>query len=66
MSNGNDTTLWGIHAGKSGDADTLFLKKHCIGVGWVKMGDLSALKAGGVIVYEISDGLSEFSCIMLE
>ncbi len=45
MSKPNDTTIWGIHAGKSGDADTLFLKKNCIAVGWVKMGDLSALKA---------------------
>jgi restriction system protein len=37
-------TLWGIHAGKTGDADNLFLKKNCIAVGWTKMGDLSVLK----------------------
>jgi restriction system protein len=42
----NDTavTLWGIHAGKSGDADTLFLKKKCVALGWAKMGNLSPLK----------------------
>jgi restriction system protein len=40
-----DTAIWGIHAGKTGDADTLFLKKHVIAIGWMKMGDLSSLKA---------------------
>jgi restriction system protein len=40
-----ETVLWGIHAGKTGDADTLFLKKDCVAVGWAKMGDLGALKA---------------------
>jgi restriction system protein len=39
-----ETVLWGIHAGRTGDADTLFLKKNCIAIGWAKMGDLSALK----------------------
>jgi restriction system protein len=39
-----DTNLWGIHAGKTGDADSLFLKKNCVAVGWTEMGDLSALK----------------------
>ena len=39
-----DTNLWGIHAGKTGDADTLFLKKSCVAVGWTKMRDLAALK----------------------
>jgi predicted Mrr-cat superfamily restriction endonuclease len=44
MSKIADTNLWGIHAGKTGDADSLFLKKNYIAVGWTKMGDLSALK----------------------
>jgi len=39
-----DTNLWGIHGGRTGDADTLFLKKGCVAVGWSKMGDLAALK----------------------
>jgi restriction system protein len=38
-----ETTIWGIHAGKTGDADELFLKHNCIAVGWAKMGDLSVL-----------------------
>ena len=38
-----DTNLWGIHAGKIGDADSLFLKKYCLAVSWTKMGNLSAL-----------------------
>lgn len=40
-----EPNLWGIHAGKTGDADTLFLKKHCVALGWAKMSDLSAIKA---------------------
>ena len=39
-----DATIWGIHAGKTGDAERLFLNNNCIAVGWAKMGDLSALK----------------------
>jgi restriction system protein len=40
----NDTVLWGIHAGKTGDANTLFLKKNVIAVGWDKVGDLSKIQ----------------------
>lgn len=39
----SERILWGIHAGKTGDADTLFLKQKCIAVGWDKTGDLSKL-----------------------
>jgi restriction system protein len=39
----NERTLWGIHAGKTGDADTLFLKHNCIAIGWEKVGDLALL-----------------------
>lgn len=42
MANG-ETVLWGIHAGKTGDADNLFLKKDTIAVGWKQMGNLSKL-----------------------
>lgn len=41
----NEVTVWGIHAGRTGDADALFLKKNCVAIGWTKMGDLSKLKA---------------------
>jgi len=40
----NDVTLWGIHAGRTGDADRLFLKEGFIAIGWVEMGDLSILE----------------------
>ncbi|MER3056310.1 restriction endonuclease [Xanthomonas hortorum] len=40
-----DDTVWGIHAGRTGDADTLFLKQNCIAIGWAAMGDLSKLAA---------------------
>ena len=35
--------IWGIHAGKTGDASTLFLKKNCIAIGWDELGDLSTI-----------------------
>jgi hypothetical protein len=40
-----EITVWGIHAGKTGAADSLFLKKNFIAIGWRKMGDLSKLHA---------------------
>ncbi len=40
-----ETTVWGIHAGKTGDAEALFFKKDVIAIGWEKMDDLSKLKA---------------------
>lgn len=42
MTNTN-VTMWGIHAGATGDADTLFLQGNCIAIGWPLMGDLSQL-----------------------
>lgn len=39
-----EKTLWGIHGGKTGDADTLFLKKDRIGLGWVTAGDIGKWK----------------------
>lgn len=39
----NERTLWGIHAGKTGDAESLFLKEKQIAIGWDKVGDLSLL-----------------------
>lgn len=38
-----EVTIWGLHAGRTGDADTLFLKKNFIAIGWAPMGDLSAI-----------------------
>lgn len=37
--------LWGIHGGKTGDADNLFLKHNVIALGWIAMGDMSRLGA---------------------
>jgi restriction system protein len=39
----NDTTMWGIHGGRAGDADSLFLRKQCIALGWARLGDLSKI-----------------------
>ncbi|WP_416057533.1 restriction endonuclease [Stenotrophomonas maltophilia] len=39
----SDVPVWGIHAGRTGDADFLFLKQDCIAIGWARMGDLKKL-----------------------
>jgi restriction system protein len=41
--NDQEPTIWGIHGGRTGDADSLFLKKNCVGVGWDAVGDLSKI-----------------------
>lgn len=38
-----ETNVWGIHAGKTGDADALFLQKNVVALGWAKIGDLAKL-----------------------
>jgi restriction system protein len=38
-----EQTIWGIHGGRTGDADTLFLKGNVIAIGWGAVGDLSKL-----------------------
>ncbi len=40
-----DKTIWGIHAGRLGDADSLFLKRGVIAIGWDEMGDVSSIGA---------------------
>lgn len=39
----NQHTLWGIHGGKTGDADALFRNHNVIAIGWPQMGDLAAI-----------------------
>lgn len=39
------SVLWGIHAGRTGDADSLFLSQNCVAIGWDELGDLSKLAA---------------------
>lgn len=41
----NEVTVWGIHAGKTGDAHNLFLKHNCVALGWARLGDLTKIKA---------------------
>ncbi len=38
-----EPTVWGIHAGKTGEADALFRQHNVIALGWHKVGDLSDL-----------------------
>jgi restriction system protein len=40
----NKQIMWGMHAGKTGDADSLFLKRNYIAIGWRAAGDLSQIK----------------------
>jgi restriction system protein len=39
----SNATLWGIHGGRTGDADSIFLKNNQVALGWENMGDLGAL-----------------------
>jgi len=36
-----EKTIWGIHAGSEGEADSLFLKSKVVAIGWHHVGDLS-------------------------
>ncbi len=45
MSRNENANIWGLHAGKTGDADSLFWKKDCIAIGWPSSSDLSKLPA---------------------
>ena len=40
----NESTIWGIHAGRGGEADPLFLKKNVVALGWHELGELSNIK----------------------
>ena len=35
-----ETMVWGIHGGKTGDADSLFLKKNRYSLRWVVRGEV--------------------------
>jgi restriction system protein len=41
----NEHQMWGIHGGRTGNADTLFLQGGCVALGWHLMGDLGKLPA---------------------
>lgn len=45
MNTQNDTTVWRIYAGTSGEADDLFLKNNVIALGWASMPDLRKIRA---------------------
>ncbi|HZL29342.1 MAG TPA: restriction endonuclease [Acidobacteriaceae bacterium] len=38
-----EQVVWGIHAGRTGDANSLFLKNSVVAIGWHEMGDLSKI-----------------------
>lgn len=40
----NEVKVWGIHAGRMGEADETFLKKNYLAIGWAKAGDFSNIK----------------------
>jgi len=39
-----EKTIWGIHAGSQGEADSLFIKNRVIAIGWNHIGDLTKYK----------------------
>jgi restriction system protein len=40
-----EPTIWGMHAGKNGEADPIFLKKNAVALGWDEIGDLSKINS---------------------
>ena len=40
----SNATMWGLHAGRTGDADQLFFGRKRVAIGWAQMGDLSLLE----------------------
>lgn len=42
---GGEHQMWGIHGGRTGDANKLFLQGGCVALGWHTVGDLSKLPA---------------------
>ena len=52
----HENNLWGIHAGKTGDASSLFTKQDCVAVGWVDMAGqlfrfIHEMQVGDLIAY---------------
>lgn len=41
----SNATIWGLHAGRTGEAHELFLQKNVVAIGWAAMGDLSTIPA---------------------
>ncbi len=39
----DNITLWGIHAGKTGDAESLFIQNKIIALGWSEIGSLAVI-----------------------
>lgn len=39
-----EVPIWGIHAGRTGDADSLFLQSKVVAIGWEEFGDLTKWK----------------------
>ena len=40
-----ELTIWGIHAGKTGNARTLFMEHDVVALGWMEFGDLGGYAA---------------------
>ena len=39
-----ERTIWDIHAGSEGEADSLFIKNKVIAIGWHRVGELTQYK----------------------
>jgi len=45
MNIAKDITIWGIHSGRYGEANNLFLEKKRIAFGWTEMANAGQLKS---------------------
>jgi restriction system protein len=55
-----EVTLWGTHAGKTGDADSLFLQKNIATFGWREM-ELAEVRAKMTSYLKELGGCGNFS-----
>jgi len=56
---GKETTVWGIHAGRTGDAETLFSHRKVVALGWYKVGDLTGLRSRDEFKARVSEAYPE-------
>jgi len=52
-------TVWGIHAGETGDAETLFMQRRVVALGWYRVGDLTGLATRDQFKTRVSEAYPE-------
>ena len=53
----DNVTIWGIHSGRAGEADSIFLKENQLALGWMEMTALTNIKPDLNAFKEVSSRL---------